>query len=259
MTSWDRINASLGSVPGLPIAAGILPQADTIRKFGRNLDIDTGSLPETIWTGGGVYPWPQDPEEPVWDLEIVSDSTSDREGASGGRLTELTGLDENWLEKKVEIFLNGTTPVALPGQWRRFHRARVLEAGSNGSNVGTITIREESTLVTYGEILPDQGSTEMAIFTIPADKEGYFLEVRSGVVRSSGAPLATVSLFIRDNRILRPAWALASEFSAGSTSAPAIPRYLPPLTDIDARVSFVSDNNVSVTFEFDLFLVPTQE
>lgn len=40
------------------IPAGLYPDVGSVNKFGRNPDIDTGSLPEDIWDGGGVWAAP---------------------------------------------------------------------------------------------------------------------------------------------------------------------------------------------------------
>ena len=41
----------------LGASAGIYDGLSVIHKFGYNPDIANGSVPETIWSAGGLYPW----------------------------------------------------------------------------------------------------------------------------------------------------------------------------------------------------------
>lgn len=40
---------------GTEVARGLIDNYDINKKFGRNSDIDTGSAPEDVWNGGGLY------------------------------------------------------------------------------------------------------------------------------------------------------------------------------------------------------------
>jgi len=43
------------------VAKGIIPNHSAVSKFGHNEDVDTGTVPETLWDGGGIYLPPTEP------------------------------------------------------------------------------------------------------------------------------------------------------------------------------------------------------
>ncbi len=251
--SWDRIGAVLGSVSGLPLGLGLQQGITTVRKFGSNRDIDSGSVPESIWSVGGLYPW----QDTAVSLEVVSDDAAD-DGAplgTGAQTVTVQGLDENFEPKEETITMNGTTAVNLAGSWLRVFRAWVETAGSVKTNVGTISIQVQGAGAKQAAIEPDLGQTTMAIYTIPAGVTGFFTEVRSGVLRQTGAPIADIGVFLRMNDQDDRAWRIASEFAAGQTARVAVPRPVPEMTDIDCRCLFTSATNIQVVMEFDVILV----
>ncbi len=255
--SWDRIGAVLGSVSGLPLGLGLQQGITTIRKFGANRDIDTGTVPESIWSGGGLYPW----QDTAVSLEVVSDDAAD-DGlpvGTGARTVTVQGLDENWEPKEETITMNGLTAVNLAGSWLRVFRAWVETAGSAKTNVGTIDIQIQVGGTVLAVIEPTLGQTTMAVYTIPAGVTGFFTEVRSGVLRSSGAPIADIAIFLRGNDQADRAWRIASEFSAGKTARVAVPRPVPEMTDVVCRCLFTSATNIQVVMEFDVIQVDNAE
>jgi hypothetical protein len=251
--SWNRKTAEFGSVPGLAIALDLVANTTFIRKFGANRSVDTGSVPESIWSGGGLYPWPAAPVL----LEVLGGAL-DVSPSAGAWTVEVHGLDANWESQVAVVTLNAATPVAIPTiTWRRVFRARVVTAGSGGVNAGAITIRVASGGTTLALIEAGLGQTTMAIYTIPAGCTGYITQIRSSVVRDSPSVtiVSAIAFFVRDNAVANAAWNMRLEQTAGQSVRTAVPGKLTEKTDIDSRVMYVSASSAQVVAEFEIVLV----
>jgi hypothetical protein len=252
--SWNRKTAEFGSVPGLAIALGLVADVSFIRKFGANRDIATGSVPESIWDGGGLYPWPSS----AVALEVLSASTADDAATGqGGWTLEVQGLDANWEMQTETVTLDGQVVVTIPGTWRRVFRARVVTAGTVGINSGIITIRVAGGGTTLAIVEAGVGQTTMAIYTIPAGYTGYVTRIRSSVVRDSPSVtiVAALQFFVRDNAVPDAAWNMKLEQTAGQPVAATVPGRFTEKTDFDARAVYVSASSAQVVAEFDIVLV----
>jgi hypothetical protein len=252
--SWNRKTAEFGSVPGLAIALGLVADVSFIRKFGANRSVDTGSVPESIWSGGGLYPWPA----AAVALEVLSASTADDAATGQGAWTiEVQGLDANWEMQRATVTLDGQLVVAIPGSWIRVFRARIVTAGTVHVNSGIITIRVASGGTNLALIDAGLGQTTMAIYTIPAGHTGYITQIRSSVVRDSPSVtiVAAMAFFIRDNAVANAAWNMRLEQVAGQFVSTAVPGVITEKTDIDARVTYVSASSAQVVAEFEIVLV----
>lgn len=71
-----------------------VPGYRRIAAIGNNPDLDTATLPEEIWTGGGQYPWMTGNTA----LEILSSSANDASAGTGARTVSISGLDINYAE-----------------------------------------------------------------------------------------------------------------------------------------------------------------
>jgi len=184
------------------------PGCSDLFKYGANSSV--GTTEEDIWDQGGTYAGY--PTSAV-SLRCDSTSASDASGGTGATLVRAVGLDDNWLEKE-EIFIpTGTTAVVLDGLWTRLFRVQAITAGSNGNNVGTIFCEEtlagdgSASADDYAQILPDNGSTLMAIYTVPAGKTGVFVNATFSVARGDDAELA---IWARSNVVANGAWILGT-------------------------------------------------
>jgi hypothetical protein len=152
----------------LAIAKGEVQDHSLMLKFGRNPDIDL-TVKETVWEGGGLYTF----DTNVVTLEILSSDTNDVSTGAGARTMTVIGLGDNYTNKTETVSLDGTSAVALSGNWMRVHRCSIATAGVNGTNFGTITIRLSSGGATRLVVTPQNGQTLMAVYTIPAGYSGY--------------------------------------------------------------------------------------
>lgn len=245
----------------LEVARGNVPGVSGINKFGRNPDIDTGGE-EDIWGAGGTWTAPTAAQLHT----VVSSSNDDSSSGTGMQAIALEGLDVNWLVTTEIVTLDGTTPVTTETEFIRVYRAYGTLFGSGETNVGDITITAADDATTSAYVLAGAGQTEMAIYTVPANKTGYLIGAGGSLLRIEGGSgniaNATVRLEARTDPDLpgagwRSAWVGGLSLEGTSTfSAMRIPYgVLPPKTDIRVHVLSVSVNNVVATAWFDVILV----
>jgi len=242
--SWN-INISSGSVDGITY----------IEKFGMNLDVDSNK--ETIWDAGGIYTY----KTTTTTLNVTSDApTFDLPGGTGARNIEVQGLDEdyNLVTEVINVGSTGTQPFL------RVFRAKVLNAGSEGVNHGTINIKCLATNTILAQIGIDgsgsnaagRGQTFMALYTIPAGKTGYLTQWTVGAGKQNTDAIAF--LMLRD--LLAPGdggWNAKDVITVSATTYSKdykIPLQIPEKNDIEVR-AYSSTNNSLVSSTFNLILV----
>jgi len=166
ITPRDPDGSPVGDI-WLEVAKGTLDGYHSIHKFGHNGSVGTSE--ETIWDGGGIYPWLTS----AVAMSIVSDDANDDIAGTGARTVIVQGLDTNFLEVEEEVELDGLTPVITTQTFIRVFRARVLTAGSGGVQAGDITISNGGT--TYAQMLNGHGQTLMCIYTVPKDHTAFIM------------------------------------------------------------------------------------
>ena len=151
----------------LEVALGNVPGVSNLFLTATSNTI--GTTYTDVWDAGGVMDFPTSAE--TW--EIVSDSANDTSAGTGARTVLITSLDDNYDEQTEVATLNGTTAVTLTNSYFRPRSAVVATVGSNGVNVGNITIRVSSGGNTRLYIPADEGATNSSHFTIPRGKTVY--------------------------------------------------------------------------------------
>lgn len=111
--------------------------------------------------------------------------------SAGAAAIAVFGLDSDYMFQSEIIILNGTTPVSLAKQYTRQHRAFVLIADTRAGALGNILVQVEAGGIVACYIIQGVNKTQQAIFTIPGNKVGNFLQwyVSSG----KGAGAAAIS------------------------------------------------------------------
>lgn len=227
---------------------GMIPGVRRVTALGNNPDIDQGTIPEDVWSVGGLYPW----MTVSTALEIISTSVNDTAAGTGARTVLIQGLDANYLEVNQTVTLNGTTAVAIPTSLLRVNSALIMSAGSTGINAGDINIRRVTGGTIQCQIPVGYGISRMAIFTVPAGNtlsvhSILFAQTKTGGVERN----VTVSNFIQSpNGFYR----MPLEISVGQGTPyrhegkPGIT--LAEKTDFAFRVNAASSNDVSLTVAF---------
>lgn len=229
------------------ISMGLVAGAKTVFKFGYNDDVDSGTVPEDVWTGGGLYPWPTSAAV----LSVVSTSTDDTLLGTGARTIKIVGLDENYETLEEEVELNGTTPVLTTSSFFRVHRMYVVTAGTDTANIGRISASHGATGLAYIEI--GDGQTEMAIYTVCKGCELY-LDTWYVSVQKKVAGSITCHL---EWRAPGGAWRLAQTMGLSATGTSTMQRdtklwfKVPEKSDIRVHVSDADSNDFSIVSSFD--------
>jgi hypothetical protein len=148
----------------LKVALGLVDGWQIFRKFGMNPDVDTGT--EEIWPPGTLRVLPTSAAA----ASVVSTSTDDDGDPAGTGALTLTvqGLDSNYDEVEETVTMDGTTPALTTQTFLRVNRAFAVTAGSNGTNVGNISISVGGDLQAYIEA--NQGQTHQTHYTVPRNR-----------------------------------------------------------------------------------------
>ena len=234
------------------VSKGLVPKHSFIHKFGHNLDIDTGSYPETIWSAGGLYVFPSSADT----LKIISNDVDDNGTGTTGALTiKVQGLDANYDAIEEDFTLNGQTAVTGNKEFLRVYRAFVTSAGSSEYNEGVITINNSDG--TLAEIPAEEGQTQMAVYTIPRNYKGYLTSFSGAINKTTPSTAIILEMVFRKNSVKRVKQSIAID-TTGSTSF--IKYFECPLpieekTDIYVNAKEVSANNSGVFSNFSIILV----
>lgn len=226
-------------------------------RFGRNNDIDTTTVPEDVWQVGGAYPWPTTAQV----VSVVSTNANDDVGGTGAREIAIQGLDENWEHITEYVDVTGLTPVVTETKFIRVSRIICHTAGSLQTNAGVVTASHGAT--TLADMQPGEGTSLMALYTVPANHFGEILSWNVGVEGKTAAELIVV-LQMRHNHLEDPdhagqgAWqtldrALVTELKPGGHEF-VIPAFLEPRTDVRVRVLTTDTSNMSIEADLDVFI-----
>ena len=223
----------------LDVARGSISNSKIVHKFGANFDIDQGTDPESVWTGGGVYPW----------ASLSSAETIYCLSTDAGDTTTLTieGLDANYDEISETVTLTGTSAVTTINTF-----LRVFRMTYDARNVGTITARTVSASGTVvAQIDAGYAQTLMAVYTVPAGFTAYLVALDATIDGTKTCQMLMYHrLFDKPFRIAHVAESdghYRYDFTA--------PLTVPEKTDIDSRSNEVSGNDARVTANFDLVLI----
>jgi hypothetical protein len=237
------------------IAEGQFLDRFLVNKFGRNPDIQTGSVPEEIWGVGGAYTgFPQGAAEAV---RVTSTSAADAAAGTGARSVFVEGLDASWNRQSEVIATSGLTPAVSANLYRRVNRAYALGVGSGGVNAGDLTVQHNVTTANiFARILAGFGQSKQAVYTIPAGFTGYLRSLGASILGVTGtARFIEAALWTRTNGFstrLRYPFAVSNQVGDSREFHGGIP--FPAETDIAIRVTNASAT-VDVTGYFDIVCV----
>jgi len=229
----------------LQVARGQIPGHSIVHKFGANFDLDNGSVPETIWSAGGLYPWSA--LSTAQTLYLISTDAADTS------TVDVQGLDANYNSQTETVQLNGTTAVATSNTFIRVFR---MQYNTGTGNEGTITARVTSgTGTVVAQIDEGLSQTLMSVYTVPAGYTGYLCAFDFTCQKNKDAQL---NMFVREPGGTFRIKHVAEMFENQYHYKYAFPLEIPEKSDIDIRADDVESNNTRVTSNFDLLLIKNE-
>lgn len=228
------------------VSLGLIPGYTRVGALGNNPDVDTGTLPEDVWSGGGVYPWPTG----LVSLEVLSSSASDTSAGTGARTITLNCLDSSYVAFTQVITLNGTSVVSIPTQVFRLNSVVVASVGSNTTNVGDITVRRTGGGITQALIPAGVSSTRQACYTVPAGFSLIMTQILFDIQSPTGSIARAadmVTYFKGTSGVARKPLLLSTTNGAPYNHESDPPIFVSEKTDVSLVIISVSDNNTAIT------------
>ena len=148
------------------IARGLVKGVYSVNKFGYNSDVPSNAF-ETVWDGSNLYTYVSTPGVAT----VTSTDTTDDNGGT----VQVFGLDNNYNLVDETLTIGGAAGSVT---FKRVFRAVMLTATTGDTNEGTISVTVDS--IAVAKISPGKGQTLMAIYTIPANKRGYLVQLDVG-------------------------------------------------------------------------------
>lgn len=188
----------------LGIARGNVAGMSSVNKFGRNIEVDSGTSAD-VWDGGkatnGVsLIWVAPTQARIHNIVSSSASDDGDPAGVGARTIRIYGLtDWDTKETSEDITLNGTTNVATSNSYVIIHRMRVLTKGATSVNVGNISATAATDATVTAQILANEGQTQMAIYGIPSNQTAYLYSYYASMNKSGGALAGLVDVSLRVN------------------------------------------------------------
>jgi len=175
-----------GTIHELEVAQGLITGQAIMHKFGRNSDIDTGAVPETLWNGGGLYSGFSAAAQPV--RVKAGGNVNDTIAGTGAQKVTIIGLDGSGNEIEEEVDMAGASASSQTSlSFKRAWRARVTQVGSGGKNAGEITI-EQITSTDIMAVMPaGTNRTHISCYTVPAGKTLYLHQMQVTTTASSNS------------------------------------------------------------------------
>ncbi len=187
--NFDKSGATQVTDFTTAVALGGVSNYDTESIEGRNGDVTTAE--DLIGAGGDYGGFPTSGSSVT--LYAHSSDVNDNAADTGARTVEIRGLASNTSTEYTtqSVTMNGSTSSAaqISGTWWRVVSAKVLTAGSTGSNEGTITIgtAANGTGTVYATIEPNENTSTNTIYTVPANHRLIIKHIVMAQARSNGA------------------------------------------------------------------------
>jgi len=233
-------------------AAGLITGATVAFAIGHVSGLAMATAPVDICEQGIIFPFLSDAS----NLSLVSASANDTISGTGAQVILIQGLDSDWNILEETVQLNGTTSVSTVNAFLRVNLIAVLQAGSNGTNAGDITITASDSSI-QGIIRAGIGDNQQAVYSIPNNYVGILIaaqySIAGQITTSFGQVALTANVFGQSARVVGVRSDLLSGFPYNEAVLIGYPN--PPMTDVTARVLSVGQDNSEISGGFTILLL----
>ena len=169
-----------------------VPSGSETITIGESLGMATQGSTLPVSTTGAYQPYLSSAET----VSIVSTDAADTNGGTGAQTMVIFGLDNDWVQVTEFVTLNGLTPVISTNAFLRINNMYVVNSGSEGKNLGTITCT--STVLGYliGSIDPTHNTMYWGQYTVPANQSAY---LESYILSTGRADEVGIFFELREN------------------------------------------------------------
>ena len=147
------------------VARGQIMGHSTVNIYGFQVSVTTTNIP--VWEVAGAYAYPS----AATTMNLAS-SVNTGDDLSGTTIL-IQGLDANYAPISETLALTGTTVAVTTKSYLRINGMAVTA----GAPTGTITLKNLASSVTYAQINPSIGRSQMAIYTVPAGYTFYLSRI----------------------------------------------------------------------------------
>jgi len=217
---------------GLAIALNEFKDTSAINKFGYNSAV--GNDFETVWDGNVNYTY-------IATAGVASAASDAAGTADDGATVLVTGLDANYEPVEETLTVGGGAGVV---EFYRIFRARLLTHPTADENIGNITVTCDSKSAAI--IQAERGQTLMAVYTVPANKTGYLVQLDAG---SSKDLENEIKLIVKHNGGVWNTKAYYTQRGGFSAVKFEIPISIPAEADVEIRAKSSATSSVSAGFE----------
>jgi hypothetical protein len=166
MGTYSSVTRSGATEPfDLQVARGQIQGHSTVNIYGFQVSVTTTNIP--VWEVAGAYAYPA--SATTMNLASSVNSGSDLSGTT----ILIQGLDASYAIISETVALTGTTAAVTTKSYLRVTNMTVTA----GTPTGTITLKNLANSVTYAQINPTIGRTQMAIYTVPAGYTFYLSRI----------------------------------------------------------------------------------
>jgi hypothetical protein len=246
----------------LDVVQGGVSGLEHVHVFGQNADVDTGSDPEDVWDGEGLYNYTAAGGAPYF---ISSSNAGDTIVVAVTLLTE-DALGA-WNEETFNVTLVGQTKTAIvPPSGDVPVRLQSIVNATGTALAGDVYVYEDCIVAAgvpadatkiRGKVLIGNERTLMALYTVPSGKTAYLYGREAGIVSVVATTMdarfykrLAGGLFTLEKRAF-----VNNAILATYEDRPPIPRPYAAKTDLRATAFAVTVDNTAVTAEFDILLL----
>lgn len=239
---------------GLNVSRGKVRGAYKVTKFGSNSSVGTSM--ETVWDGGGLYPW--DEFDNAGTVTITSSSSQDDVSGNGARQIKIEGLDNDYNNISDTLDTNGTGNTTSSLEFKRIFRAYVVSSGSSDTNVGTISVNRNGTTVAQIRVEGGQGlgQTFMSTYTVPVGYTAYLYSWNNSTAKAYNLS-ADADIYLVQREYGEDSWRSQDIIHSNANSIERdykLPLRFEEKTDIEVR-GYGSSSGISISSTYQILLV----